>query len=73
MRTIEHWIGGQSIAGSSTRVGPVYNPATGEQQAQVLLATPADVDAAVQAAIKAFERVGAGLAVDADQGAVHLP
>ncbi len=58
MRTIEHWIGGQPTAGSSTRVGPVYNPATGEQQAQVLLATPADVDAAVQSATKAFEQWG---------------
>ncbi len=58
MRTIEHWIGGQPTAGSSTRVGPVYNPATGEQQAQVLLATPADVEAAVEAAAKAFEQWG---------------
>jgi malonate-semialdehyde dehydrogenase (acetylating) / methylmalonate-semialdehyde dehydrogenase len=32
----------------------VYNPATGAQQAQVALATPSDVDAAVAAAAKAF-------------------
>ncbi|MGH8971448.1 MAG: aldehyde dehydrogenase family protein, partial [Actinomycetes bacterium] len=55
MRTIEHWIGGGETSASSTRTAPVWNPATGAQQAQVLLAEPADVDAAVQAAAKAFE------------------
>jgi malonate-semialdehyde dehydrogenase (acetylating)/methylmalonate-semialdehyde dehydrogenase len=54
MRTIEHWINGTTTAGSSTRHGPVWNPATGEQQAQVLLAEPSDVDAAVRAARAAF-------------------
>jgi malonate-semialdehyde dehydrogenase (acetylating)/methylmalonate-semialdehyde dehydrogenase len=55
MRTIEHWIGGHETAGSSTRHGIVWNPATGQEQAHVLLAEPADIDAAVQAAAKAFE------------------
>jgi malonate-semialdehyde dehydrogenase (acetylating) / methylmalonate-semialdehyde dehydrogenase len=55
MRTIQHWIAGSETAGSSTRLGPVYNPATGAQQAQVALAGPADVDAAVAAAGKAFD------------------
>jgi malonate-semialdehyde dehydrogenase (acetylating)/methylmalonate-semialdehyde dehydrogenase len=55
MRTIPHWIAGSETTGASTRFGPVYNPATGAQQAQVALATPADVDAAVQAAAKAFD------------------
>jgi malonate-semialdehyde dehydrogenase (acetylating) / methylmalonate-semialdehyde dehydrogenase len=55
MRTVEHWIDGRSTAGSSTRRGPVWNPATGEQQAEVLLAEPADVDAAVRVARAAFE------------------
>jgi malonate-semialdehyde dehydrogenase (acetylating)/methylmalonate-semialdehyde dehydrogenase len=55
MRTIEHWIGGTETTGASTRTAPVWNPATGQQQAQVLLAEPADVDAAVQAASKAFD------------------
>ncbi len=54
MRTIEHWIGGRTRAGSSDRLGPVWNPATGEQQAQVLLASSQDVDEAVRAAAKAF-------------------
>ena len=55
MRTIQHWIAGSETTGASTRFGPVYNPATGEQQAQVALATPADVDAAVAVAAKAFD------------------
>ena len=38
MRTIQHWIDGAETRGSSTRTGPVFNPATGEQQAEVLLA-----------------------------------
>jgi malonate-semialdehyde dehydrogenase (acetylating)/methylmalonate-semialdehyde dehydrogenase len=50
MPTIEHWIGGSTSSGSSTRRAPVYNPATGQQQREVVLAEPADVDAAVAAA-----------------------
>jgi malonate-semialdehyde dehydrogenase (acetylating)/methylmalonate-semialdehyde dehydrogenase len=55
MRTIEHWIGGTETSGASTRKGPIWNPATGERQAEVTLAETADVDAAVQAARKAFD------------------
>ncbi len=55
MRTVQHWIAGSETTGASTRFGPVYNPATGEQQAQVALAEPTDVDAAVAAAAKAFD------------------
>jgi malonate-semialdehyde dehydrogenase (acetylating)/methylmalonate-semialdehyde dehydrogenase len=53
--TIEHWIGGGETAGAATRRSPVWDPATGRQQAEVLLAEPGDVDAAVQSARKAFE------------------
>ncbi|HEY0813001.1 MAG TPA: CoA-acylating methylmalonate-semialdehyde dehydrogenase [Pseudonocardia sp.] len=55
MRTVSHWIGGKPATGTSTRTSPVWNPATGEQQAEVLLASKADVDVAVQAAAAAFE------------------
>src|SRR5579859_2284314 len=55
VRTVQHWIAGSETTGVSTRFGPVYNPATGKEQAQVALATAADVDAAVQAAAKAFD------------------
>jgi malonate-semialdehyde dehydrogenase (acetylating) / methylmalonate-semialdehyde dehydrogenase len=54
MKTVEHWIGAASTPGSSTRTGDVYNPATGQVQARVLLAEPADVDDAVQTAKKAY-------------------
>ena len=52
---IEHRIGGHETAGDSTRTSPIWDPATGPQQAEVLLAEPSDVDAAVQAARTAFE------------------
>ncbi|HET9945123.1 MAG TPA: CoA-acylating methylmalonate-semialdehyde dehydrogenase, partial [Actinomycetes bacterium] len=58
MRTIEHWIDGATTAGTSSRTSPVYNPATGEQQAQVVLASRADVDSAVASAKKAFDEWG---------------
>jgi malonate-semialdehyde dehydrogenase (acetylating)/methylmalonate-semialdehyde dehydrogenase len=54
MRTIEHWIGGKETSGGSTRTSPVFNPATGAQQADVLLAETADVSAAVASAKDAF-------------------
>jgi malonate-semialdehyde dehydrogenase (acetylating)/methylmalonate-semialdehyde dehydrogenase len=54
VRTIEHWIGGKPTAGASTRRAPVWNPATGQQQAEVLLATVADVDDAVRTAAAAY-------------------
>ena len=58
MRTIEHWIDGRftHVDGSST--SPVFNPASGQQQAQVVLGTGADVDAAVQSATRAFQEWG---------------
>ncbi len=55
MRTIEHWIGGSPASGSPGRRSAVWNPATGEQQAEVVLASVSDVDAAVRAAKDAFE------------------
>src|SRR4051794_29666932 len=49
-RTIRHRIGGQETPGGSKRTSPVYDPATGEVQAEVVLADAGDVDAAVRAA-----------------------
>ncbi len=54
MRTIEHWVGGKPHEGVSDRFAPVWNPASGEQQARVRLATQADVEAAVSCASEAF-------------------
>jgi malonate-semialdehyde dehydrogenase (acetylating)/methylmalonate-semialdehyde dehydrogenase len=50
LRTIEHDIGGVRTAGESTRSSVVWDPATGEPQARVLLAEAPDVDRAVKAA-----------------------
>jgi malonate-semialdehyde dehydrogenase (acetylating) / methylmalonate-semialdehyde dehydrogenase len=57
-RTVRHRIGGQETSGDSSRTAPVWDPATGLQQAEVLLAERADVDAAVRAAKRAFEQWG---------------
>ena len=54
MRTISHWIDGRPASGSTSRTAPVYNPATGEVQAEVLLAGAADVEAAVRCAADRF-------------------
>lgn len=54
VRTIEHWIGGTSASGASPRRSQVWNPAIGAPQAEVVLASAADVDTAVQAAKRAF-------------------
>jgi malonate-semialdehyde dehydrogenase (acetylating)/methylmalonate-semialdehyde dehydrogenase len=53
-RTIGHRIGGEETSGSSSRTAPVWDPATGERQAEVVLAEPADVEVAVAAARGAF-------------------
>ncbi len=58
MRTVEHWIGGKHVSGGGGRLGEVFDPARGVAQAAVHLATPDEVDAAVQAALDAFETWG---------------
>jgi malonate-semialdehyde dehydrogenase (acetylating) / methylmalonate-semialdehyde dehydrogenase len=55
VKTIAHWVSGAPASLTCTRTAPVYNPATGEQQAEVLLASTADVDAVVSRAAEAFE------------------
>ena len=50
--TIQHFINGQRSSLASTRTADVFNPSTGEVQAQVLLASAADVDVAVGVAVK---------------------
>ena len=55
MSTIAHWISGSTANGTSSRTAAVFDPATGQEQATVLLAEQADVDAAVAAARKGFE------------------
>jgi malonate-semialdehyde dehydrogenase (acetylating)/methylmalonate-semialdehyde dehydrogenase len=52
--TVTHWIGGRREPGASTRVGEVFNPATGERSRAVALGGAAEVDRAVRAAASAF-------------------
>jgi malonate-semialdehyde dehydrogenase (acetylating) / methylmalonate-semialdehyde dehydrogenase len=54
MKQIQHLIDGASVAATSGRTSPVFNPATGEQSAEVTLASVDDVDAAVASAHAAF-------------------
>jgi malonate-semialdehyde dehydrogenase (acetylating) / methylmalonate-semialdehyde dehydrogenase len=56
MRKISHWVGGGVVAGRSGRVGPVFDPALGEQTAEVDLADASEVDAAVAVAAEAFPK-----------------
>ncbi len=50
---MKHFIDGQATAGQSGRFTDVYNPATGEVQAQTPLASKAEVDDAIARAAKA--------------------
>lgn len=54
MRTINHFIGGKEVAGTSGRSADVFNPATGEVQAKVALASKSELDDAVKVAAAAF-------------------
>ena len=58
MKTLSHYLNGQLdgqlFAGQSQRYAPVYNPATGEQSAQVALATADETREAVRIADEAF-------------------
>ena len=55
MNLIKHFVGGKVISGNSERKGKVFNPATGEQESEVILASKSDLDGAAEIAQKAFE------------------
>ena len=59
MRDIGHFVGGKVIAGQSGRTGDVYNPATGEVQAKVAMASADEVASVVAAAQAAQPEWGA--------------
>src|SRR5258707_13030723 len=50
MRSVGHFIGGREVAGTSGRTGDVYDPNTGEVQAKVAFASPAEVAHAIAGA-----------------------
>ncbi len=58
MDTIAHWVDGATTQLNSTRTAAVYNPASGQQSAEVLLASADDVAHAVGSAKAAFESWG---------------
>jgi malonate-semialdehyde dehydrogenase (acetylating) / methylmalonate-semialdehyde dehydrogenase len=53
MIAIGHFIAGRAVPGASGQTVPVYNPALGSPTADVALASAAEVDAAVKAAVDA--------------------
>ena len=53
MHVIENAVAGKRYVSSSTRRVPVFNPATGEQSAELPLSTMAELNAAVENAVKA--------------------
>jgi malonate-semialdehyde dehydrogenase (acetylating) / methylmalonate-semialdehyde dehydrogenase len=59
MKEIGHWINGEMVAGTSGRFADVFNPATGEVQARVALASKAELDKATADAARAQVKWGA--------------
>ena len=59
MTELKHYIDGQHVSGSSGRFGDVFNPATGEVQARVPLASKEEFDTAVKIAAEAQTAWGA--------------
>ena len=59
MQELTHWIDGKHVKGGSGRFGDVYNPATGEVQARVPLASKEELTAAVRTAAAAQVKWGA--------------
>ena len=55
MSLIQHFVNGKSYKGNSNRKGKVFNPATGEQESEVILGSKEDLNNTVNIAIKAFE------------------
>ncbi len=53
MQTLTHFINGERVEGGSGRYGDVFNPATGEVQSKVPMASSEEVDAAVRGAAEA--------------------
>jgi malonate-semialdehyde dehydrogenase (acetylating)/methylmalonate-semialdehyde dehydrogenase len=59
MQTIQNAIGGRKVTSASKRIAPVFNPATGEQIANLPLSTAVEVNDAVEVARKAAIAWGA--------------
>ena len=55
MSLIQHFVNGKSYKGNSNRKAKVFNPATGEQESEVILGSKEDLNNTVNIARKAFE------------------
>lgn len=54
MKTVNHFIDGKIYSDKKSRKGPIFNPAIGEQIAEVELASKATVEMAIESSAKAF-------------------
>ncbi len=59
MKTLHHFVNGKKVEGQSGRFGPVYNPATGEQESTVPFASADETRSAIAAAHDALASWGA--------------
>ncbi|MGC5361701.1 CoA-acylating methylmalonate-semialdehyde dehydrogenase [Streptomyces sp. DT24] len=58
MKTVDHWIGGRTVEGTSGDHGPITDPATGQVTGRVAFASAEEVDTAVAAAKAAYRAWG---------------
>ena len=56
MKKVSHFIDGKIYSDNKSRKGPIFNPAIGEQIAEVELASKATVEKAIESSSKAFLR-----------------
>ena len=54
MNLIQHFVNGKTYKGSSSKKGKVYNPATGDQESEVILGNKEDLNKTVEIAKKAY-------------------
>ena len=56
MKKINHFIDGKIYSDNKSRIGPIFNPAIGEQIAEVELASKSTVEMAIESSSKAFQK-----------------
>ena len=56
MKKISHFINGKIYSDSKSRIGPIFNPAIGEQIAEVELASKSTVEMAIESSSKAIQK-----------------
>ena len=55
MKLIKHFVNGKLYDGASERKSKIFDPSTGEQSGEVILASKKDLNLAVENAKKAFK------------------